>query len=98
MVTKDKGDYDDALNWHLQSYEMVRRIRGNETDHPSIAISLEELGNIARDKREYYVARKCYNEALDMKKRLYGENMEDSSIQETLKLLSSLTDLNTESG
>ncbi|MDP6941322.1 MAG: tetratricopeptide repeat protein [Planctomycetota bacterium] len=70
-ATYDLGDYESCRRWSQRSLDIRRGCLGN--DHPSVATSWNNLGNLHRKMGDLESAGPCYLEALALFKNLYGE-------------------------
>ncbi len=53
---------------------MERRIHGEDADHPSIAISLHQLGSVLKQKGDFDGAVSQYGASLRMMRRIHGND------------------------
>lgn len=53
---------------------MKKRIVGQNADHPSVTVSLHDLGLVFHEKRMLDEAEKHHKIAYEMNIRIYGEN------------------------
>ena len=83
-----QGAYDQAAPWQEQCLAATRDRFGEE--HPSVALSLNNLAYLYRSQGRYSEAEPLYVEALAMKKRLLGE--EHPSVALSLNNLAGLYD------
>jgi eukaryotic-like serine/threonine-protein kinase len=66
------GLYADAQKLFEQSLAIRRRVFG-DVDHADLAESLNSMGSILFYRRQYDAAAERHREALEMRRRLYGE-------------------------
>ncbi|CAF5003981.1 unnamed protein product, partial [Rotaria sp. Silwood1] len=71
LVYKDKGDYDNALDYCKQALDIWKQTLPEE--HPDIASSYNNIGLIYQDKGDYDNALDCYKKAHDIWKQTLPE-------------------------
>ena len=59
---------------------MRKRIHGEDSDHPEIAVLLNNLGNDDSDMEEYKKAEEYYRLSLNMYQRIHGEESDHPHI------------------
>jgi tetratricopeptide (TPR) repeat protein len=71
LLWYNKKDFDKALDFYNQSFEIYKRIYQNQ-DHPNIAASLNNFG-LVWNKKDFDKALDFYTQSFEMKKRLYSK-------------------------
>ena len=70
-ATYDLGDYNTCRRWSQRALDVRRECLGD--NHPSVATSWNNLGNLHRKMGDLESAGPCYLQALELFKNLYGE-------------------------
>eukprot|EP00058_Branchiostoma_floridae_P016693 XP_002602181.1 hypothetical protein BRAFLDRAFT_76869 [Branchiostoma floridae] len=83
----DLGDHRKAVNYYEQALEMKRSIFGEDTAHPDIAASLNNLGNAWRNLGNHRKAISYYEQSIQMKRSIYGEDTAHLDIAASLNNL-----------
>ena len=73
-------EYTKAEEYYRQSLEMRKRIHGKDSDHPEIAVVLNNLGSNYCNMKEYTKAEEYYRQSLNMYKRIHGEESDHTDI------------------
>jgi tetratricopeptide (TPR) repeat protein len=73
---RKKGDYELALEYLGESLHIERNV--HRPDHPSIALTLNNLANVYRNRGDYKLALECYQESLDIKKKAHHHQLQQS--------------------
>ena len=84
----DKGTSDDALEMFQKSLEMKRQVFGQV--HPSIAVTLSELGKLYKEKGDLENSATHYLQALEMLKRLHGDDPANEDIANHTTILAGI--------
>eukprot|EP00058_Branchiostoma_floridae_P017868 XP_002603357.1 hypothetical protein BRAFLDRAFT_80350 [Branchiostoma floridae] len=71
---QDIGDHNKAISYHEQSLQMDQIIYGENTAHPDIASSLDNLGLAWSDLGDYKKAVSYHEQSLQMERIIHGEN------------------------
>ena len=69
-IWNNKKDFDKALDFYTQSFEMGKRLYSNQ-EHPDIVLSLNNLGTIL-EKKDFDKALDFFTQSFEMVKRLYS--------------------------
>ncbi|MEM6436177.1 MAG: tetratricopeptide repeat protein [Cyanobacteria bacterium P01_D01_bin.115] len=77
----DQGRYSDAEPLYQEALAMRKRLLGDE--HPSVAISLNNLALLYDNQGRYSDAEPLYKEALAMRKRLLGDEHPSTKVIQT---------------
>jgi tetratricopeptide (TPR) repeat protein len=72
-VMRDKGDLDEAEKLYQKTLESFRKL-GKGAPPQDLAITLFHLGNVYEKKHQPELAKPLYYEALDMRKKIFGNN------------------------
>eukprot|EP00058_Branchiostoma_floridae_P010067 XP_002595555.1 hypothetical protein BRAFLDRAFT_64624 [Branchiostoma floridae] len=83
----DFGDHRKAVSYHEQSLQMKRDIYGENTAHPEIVKSLNNLGNAWSDLGYHRKAVSYYEQSLQMRRSIYGEGTAHPDIAGSLNNL-----------
>lgn len=68
-------NYDESLKYHNKALEIRLNVYGE--NHPSVAISYNNIGYVFRKKGKLDESLKYYNKALKFQLKLHGENHAD---------------------
>lgn len=79
---------DEALEMFKQSLEMRRQLFGQV--HPSIAVTLGELGKIYKEKGDFENSATHYLQALEMLQRLHGDDPANEDIASYTTILAGI--------
>ena len=69
-VYDKKGDLENALVQYQKALEIRTRVFGS--DHPDVAASYNNIGEVCRKQGKYEEALEVYTKSLDMMTRIYG--------------------------
>ncbi|XP_019633868.1 PREDICTED: uncharacterized protein LOC109477226 [Branchiostoma belcheri] len=72
-VCDSLGDYREAVSYHGQVLQMLRRIHGEDTAHRDIATALGSLGDTWRKLADYRKAMDYFEQSLQMRRSIYGD-------------------------
>eukprot|EP00058_Branchiostoma_floridae_P022640 XP_002608130.1 hypothetical protein BRAFLDRAFT_91391 [Branchiostoma floridae] len=81
------GDDRKAISYYEQSLQMRRSIYGEDTAHPAIAASLNNLGNAWSNLGDHRKAVSYFEQSLQMKGRIFSENTAHPDIAASLNNL-----------
>ena len=84
----DSVNGEEALEMFKQSLEMRRQLFGQV--HPSIALTLGELGKLYKEKGDFENSATYYSQALDMLHRLHGDDLANEDIASYTTILAGI--------
>lgn len=79
LLLRAKMDPDAAIEGYKQSLERLKEVYGNQP-HPEIALCLNNLAVGYKDAGQLDKAIELYHSSLDMKRKIYGKQVEHESI------------------
>jgi hypothetical protein len=66
---------------------MDRRLHGDDTDHPDVAASLNNLALVLRDQGDLSESARLHRESLAMPRRLHGDDTDNRDVARSLRCL-----------
>jgi hypothetical protein len=67
-VLRAQGDLSESARLHRESLAMKRRLHGDDTDHPGVAVSHHNLAEVLRDQGDLSESARCFK-SLAMERR-----------------------------
>jgi len=71
LVYEKQGYYAKALKWHQKALNLKEKTLGKE--HPSIAITYNNITGIYYNQGTYSKALECYQKALDISEKMLSK-------------------------